>query len=196
MFTGIIECIGTVVEIRKDNRNLIVQIQSPISTELKIDQSLAHNGICLTVTKIENNTHTICAVPETIEKTTIGTWQLHDKINLERCMLLNARVDGHLVQGHVDDAAVCTSRIDHENNWLFTFQINEKNATLIIEKGSVCINGISLTCFNVTTNTFDVTIIPYTFEHTNMHQIKVGSSVNIEFDVIGKYLNRLQELQK
>ena len=194
MFTGIIETTGKIISINKEFENIYLQIESQISNELKIDQSLAHNGICLTITDIQNNIHTVCAVKETIEKTTLGNWQIGDKINLERCMQLNGRLDGHIVQGHVDGIAICVKRIDLQDNWTFTFQIDKSNAHLIIEKGSITINGTSLTCYNVTENTFDVTIIPYTFEHTSISQVQEKTPVNIEFDVIGKYVARLKSL--
>ncbi len=195
MFTGIVETVGRIVRIEKDIDNLILHIESPIAHELKIDQSVAHNGICLTVTAINDSTHTVCAVPETIQKTSIATWQVEGKINLERCMHLNDRMDGHIVQGHVDTTALCTQRIDGINNWQFTFSIDSSFAPLIIEKGSVTVNGTSLTCFNVSPNSFDVAIIPYTFEHTNFPSIQVNSSVNIEFDIVGKYITRMLTLQ-
>lgn len=196
MFTGIVETVGRIVRIEKDIDNLILHIESPIAHELKIDQSVAHNGICLTVTAINDSTHTVCAVPETIQKTSIATWQVEGKINLERCMHLNDRMDGHIVQGHVDTTALCTQRIDGINNWQFTFSIDSSFAHLIIEKGSVTVNGTSLTCFNVSPNSFDVAIIPYTFEHTNFPSIQVNSLVNIEFDIVGKYITRMMELNK
>ncbi len=196
MFTGIIETVGRIVSIEKDLNNLILHIESPIAQELKIDQSVAHNGICLTVTAINDSIHTVCAVPETIQKTSIATWSVEDKINLERCMRLNDRMDGHIVQGHVDTTALCTQRIDRINNWQFTFSLDPSFAHLIIEKGSVTVNGTSLTCFNVSPNSFDVAIIPYTFEHTSFPNIQLNSLVNIEFDIVGKYITRMMELNK
>lgn len=174
----------------KDGENLILNIESSLAPELKVDQSLAHNGICLTITHIEDSVHTVCAVQETIDKTTIKNWQVGDEINLERGMLLSSRLDGHLVQGHVDTTAECILREDKEGSWQFRFQVNESFRNLLIEKGSVTINGISLTCFHLTDNSFDVAIIPYTFEHTTIQHVQVGSMVNIEFDVIGKYVLR------
>lgn len=194
MFTGIIETTGKIISITKEHSNIYLEVESSISNELKIDQSLAHNGICLTIVEIKNNIHKVCAVKETIDKTTLGFWQVNDSINLERCMQLNGRLDGHIVQGHVDGLATCIKRIDLNNNWNFTFEIDEKNAHLIIEKGSITINGTSLTCYNVTKNTFDVTIIPYTFEHTSISQVFENDKVNIEFDVIGKYVARMKEI--
>lgn len=195
MFTGIIETLGTIVALSQQHQNLELTIESPITSELKVDQSVAHNGICLTVTAINDNRHVVCAVKETIDKTTIGQWQIGDKVNLERCMQLNGRLDGHIVQGHVDDTALCIKRTDLDQNWLFQFEIKPQFSHLIIEKGSISINGTSLTCFNVTAQTFEVTIIPYTFEHTSIAQVQEGSLVNIEFDVIGKYIARMKHVE-
>lgn len=195
MFTGIIESTGKIMSIVQEHQNLVLQIESPITTELKIDQSVAHNGICLTITHIEGAIHTVCAVKETIDKTTISHWKIGNIVNLERCMQLNGRLDGHIVQGHVDSTAVCAKRTDLEQNWLFTFEFSPSFSHLIIEKGSVSINGTSLTCFNVTRTTFDVTIIPYTFEHTSIAEVFEGTFVNIEFDVIGKYIARMKEVE-
>ncbi len=195
MFTGIIESTGKIVSIEKDYQNLVLQIESPITHELKIDQSVAHNGVCLTITHIVDTIHTVCAVNETINKTTIGDWNVGNIVNLERCMQLNGRLDGHIVQGHVDTTAICIKRTDLEQNWLFTFEIPPSFSHLIIEKGSVSINGTSLTCFNVTRTTFEVTIIPYTFEHTSIAEVFEGTLVNIEFDVIGKYIARMKEVE-
>jgi riboflavin synthase len=195
MFTGIIESTGKIMSIVQEHQNLVLQIESPITPELKIDQSVAHNGICLTITAIDENTHTVCAVKETIDKTTISHWKIGNIVNLERCMQLNGRLDGHIVQGHVDTTAVCIKRTDLEQNWLFTFEISPSFSHLIIEKGSVSINGTSLTCFNVTRTTFEVTIIPYTFEHTSIPEVFEGTFVNIEFDVIGKYIARMKEVE-
>lgn len=195
MFTGIIETLGTIVALSKQHQNMELTIESPITPELKVDQSVAHNGICLTVTAIEGNKHVVCAVKETIDKTTIAHWQIGETVNLERCMQLNGRLDGHIVQGHVDDTAQCIKRIDLDQNWIFTFEIKPQFSHLIIEKGSISINGTSLTCFNVTHQTFDVTIIPYTFEHTSISQVHEGTLVNIEFDVIGKYIARMKQVE-
>lgn len=194
MFTGIIETTGKIISKYKEHENVYLAVQSSISSQLKIDQSLAHNGICLTVIKIDGDIHTVCAVKETIDKTTLGNWDVNDIINLERCMQLHGRLDGHIVQGHVDGLAVCINRTDLQNNWNFTFQIEDINAHLIIEKGSITINGTSLTCYNVTKNTFDVTIIPYTYEHTSISQVHENDKVNIEFDVIGKYVARMKSI--
>ena len=188
MFTGIIETTGKIISKYKEHENVYLEVQSSISSELKIDQSLAHNGICLTVIKILDDIHTVCAVQETINKTTLGNWEANDLINLERCMQLNGRLDGHIVQGHVDGLAYL------QDNWNFTFQIDDKNGHLIIEKGSITINGTSLTCYHVTKNSFDVTIIPYTFEHTSIANVHENDKVNIEFDVIGKYVARMKSI--
>ena len=191
MFTGIIEATGVVQSIEPKDGNLYIQIKSPFGKELQIDQSVAHNGVCLTVIAIKNNVHTVCAVPETILKTTVGDWLVGDEINLERCTKLGDRLDGHIVQGHVDTRATCISRVDNSSNWNFTFSINVEFAHLIVEKGSIAINGVSLTCFNLTNTSFEVAIIPYTFEHTNFKHIADYSLLNLEFDVIGKYVARM-----
>ncbi len=196
MFTGIIETTGKIQEIISEFETFQLKISSPITTELKVDQSLAHNGICLTVTSIQNNQYTVCAVKETIDKTTIGTWKINDEVNLERCLMFNGRIDGHIVQGHVDTVAVCVGYSQLENNHNFRFQFDKKFSALIIEKGSVCIDGVSLTCFNVSENKFEVTIIPYTFSNTTFKNMSIGKTVNIEFDVIGKYILRINSLSK
>lgn len=196
MFTGIIECTGLIKKIISAGSNLTFWIHSPLSEELKIDQSLAHNGVCLTVEKIHNSTHRITAIEETLRKTNLRFLQIDSKINLERCLLLNGRLDGHIVQGHVDATATCISKKQFEGSWEFSFMYDKQFASLVIEKGSIAINGISLTCFNVFENNFTVAIIPYTFNHTNCNHIIVGSIVNIEFDIIGKYIQRKILLQK
>lgn len=196
MFTGIVESLGSLKKLVQDGENLLIEVESPISHELKIDQSVAHNGICMTITAIENNTHTVCAVPETISKTTLKYWKTGMNINLERCIRLQDRLDGHLVQGHVDSTALCIDRIDEDNFWTFKFEIHPSFSALIIEKGSICINGTSLTCFNLTSTTFEVAIIPYTFEHTSIAQVHINDLVNIEFDVIGKYILRHHQLHQ
>lgn len=191
MFTGIIEATGTIHAIDLKEGNLYISMKSPISHELTIDQSVAHNGICLTVIQVEGDVHTLCAVPETIAKTTIGDWIVGDEVNLERCTRLGDRLDGHIVQGHVDTSATCIKRTDNGSNWNFTFSINAEFAHLIVEKGSIAVNGVSLTCFNVQEMSFEVAIIPYTYQHTNFKNLSDYSSVNIEFDVIGKYVARM-----
>lgn len=191
MFTGIIETLGVVKSIEEVHGNLIVKIESSLGPELKIDQSVSHSGICLTVVEVEGNIHTVCAVPETISKTTIGDWTVNDEINLERCTKLGDRLDGHIVQGHVDTRATCIGRSSTESNWNYTFSVNIEFSHLIVEKGSISINGVSLTCFNLTDTSFEVAIIPYTYEHTNFKHLVDYSRVNIEFDVIGKYVARM-----
>ena len=195
MFTGIIETEGICIKVDSKGTNKTFTIQSDISPELKVDQSLAHNGVCLTVESISGNIHTVTAIEETLRKTNLGLVNEGDIVNLERCMLMNGRLDGHIVQGHVDTTATCINKQQLEGSWEFVFQFPEQFAYLIIEKGSVCLNGISLTCFNVTENSFTVAIIPYTFEHTNIKQIEKGSVVNIEFDIIGKYIARMSNIK-
>ena len=194
MFTGIIETTGELLDLRTENENVYLRVRSILGSELRIDQSLAHDGICLTVTAIEDDVHTVCAVPETISKTSLAHWRVGKRINLERCMPMNGRLDGHLVQGHVDGTGTCIERFDGGDHWRFVFEFQRQFAHLLIEKGSVCINGTSLTCFNVKETTFEVTIIPYTYHHTNFNQLNVNDTVNLEFDVIGKYLARFREL--
>ncbi|MBE7172538.1 MAG: riboflavin synthase [Williamsia sp.] len=190
MFTGIIEAMGTVQEIKTQGTNKTFWIESPLSSELKIDQSLSHNGVCLTVEQVNRNLHQVTAVLETLEKTDLGTWKPGNLINLERCMQLNGRLDGHLVQGHVDATARVTVIQDRNGSWEFSFQFPEQFAHLVIEKGSISLNGISLTVFNVDTSHFTVAIIPYTYEHTNLARLRVHDPVNLEFDLIGKYVQR------
>jgi riboflavin synthase len=196
MFTGIIEQLGTIHSITKSDDNITFGIDSTMAVHLKIDQSVAHNGVCLTVVAIRDNVHFVTAIWETLQKTALGNWQVNHTINLERAMMANARLDGHFVQGHVDATGVCTQALDQNGSWLYTISYPEKFAALIIEKGSICLNGISLTCFDVTMDTFSVAIIPYTFEHTNMHALAVGDTVNIEFDILGKYILRMKEVEK
>lgn len=195
MFTGIIEYTGIVDHIEVTGLNKTFWIKSNVSNELKVDQSVAHSGVCLTIESINGNTHSVTAVEETLKKTCLNKWQKGTVVNIERCMLMNGRLDGHIVQGHVDDVAVCTRKTDREGSWEYVFEFNEKFAHLVIEKGSICINGISLTCFNITRNTLEVAIVPYTFLHTNMQFVEKGTTVNIEFDVLGKYISRMQELK-
>ncbi len=189
MFTGIIESVGKILEIKKEETNLHFQVSSDISSELKIDQSISHNGVCLTVTAIEDSSHWVTAIDETLKKSNLGLAQVGGKLNLERCMKVDSRFDGHIVQGHVDTVAEVQEIKDENGSWLFTFLL--KAPGLIVEKGSVCINGTSLTCFNVNGLNFSVAIIPYTFEHTNFHQLAKGDTVNIEFDIIGKYIHQI-----
>lgn len=189
MFTGIVETVAKVEEIKKEGTNVHFHFSSSISSELKVDQSVSHNGVCLTVTKVTGIGHWVTAIHETLEKSNLGLLHLEEQVNLERCMLANSRFDGHIVQGHVDTTAVVVSKKDQDGSWLFDFEL--KNEGLVVEKGSICINGTSLTCFNVAGNKFSVAIIPYTFDHTNFNLMEVGSVVNIEFDIIGKYIQRI-----
>ena len=189
MFTGIIEEIGVLTEIRQDGGNVHFTIQSKLSDELKIDQSVAPNGCCLTVVEMKPGTHTVTAIQETLQKTNLGSWELGSKINLERCMSLNGRLDGHIVQGHVDGLARCVSIADEDGSWRYRFDYQSDFVT--VEKGSVTINGTSLTVVDSEDGAFSVCIIPYTYEHTNFHTLVVGTEVNLEFDIIGKYVARL-----
>jgi riboflavin synthase len=195
MFTGIIETLGEVVALKKELSNLHIQIRSSITSELKIDQSVAHNGVCLTVVAIDKDVYTVTAIEETLKKTNLSELQNGSKVNLERCMMMNGRLDGHIVQGHVDQVGVCLSVHETNGSWSYVFQFQPTREHLIVEKGSICINGISLTAFNVTENSFEVAIIPYTYEHTNLHQVKAGDKVNLEFDIIGKYVARLHSIK-
>lgn len=188
MFTGIIETLGIIVNIEKEQDNLHFTLSSEITNELKIDQSVAHNGICLTVVSVENNKYTVTAIRETIEKTNIGQWKVSDMINLERAMKLGDRLDGHLVQGHIDQTAICTHIESANGSTYFTFEYDKSLENITIEKGSITVNGVSLTVVNSGVNTFSVAIIPYTLEHTNFKTFEIGSIVNLEFDVIGKYV--------
>jgi riboflavin synthase len=193
MFTGIIESVGKVVRIVKEETNFHFHIECPISHELKIDQSVSHNGVCLTVTKADGISHWVTAIDETLQKSNLGILQIGDLLNLERCMLANGRFDGHIVQGHVDQTGVCTSVKNVGGSWLFNFEYDPSMGNITVEKGSICVNGISLTCFNSRSNAFTVAIIPYTFEHTNFKQLKQGNKVNLEFDIVGKYIKRMME---
>jgi riboflavin synthase len=191
MFTGIIETLGTIQEIRKDKDNIHITVNSSITNEIKIDQSVAHNGICLTVVAILESNYTVTAIGETIKKTTISHWQTNESINLERAMKLGDRLDGHIVQGHVDQIGTCIVAKETNGSWYYTFEYDESLGNLTIEKGSVTVNGVSLTVVDSSKNKFSVAIIPYTFEHTNFKNIKAETKVNLEFDVIGKYVSRL-----
>jgi riboflavin synthase len=190
MFTGIIETVGELKEKNAEGTNLNFKFSSPISNKLKVDQSVSHNGVCLTVTKVEEGSHWVTAVQETLDKTNLGTLKVNDQVNIERCMPANGRFDGHIVQGHVDGVAEVVSVKNQDGSWLFTFRLSETD-NILVEKGSVCINGASLTCFNIRENEFDIAIIPYTYEHTNFNTFVKGSMVNIEFDIIGKYIKAL-----
>ena len=193
MFTGIIESLGKITNIKVDRGNIDFTIESEISNELKIDQSVSHNGVCLTVTETSDNTHTVTAVKETLEKSSLKSFSVNDLINLERAMQLGERLDGHLVQGHVDGVAKCIGGSVNDGSWIYKFEFDIKNEMLLIEKGSICINGVSLTVFDIVENTFKVTIIPYTHENTSFKKLKEGDIVNIEFDMIGKYLARFNK---
>jgi riboflavin synthase len=191
MFTGIIEALGVIKQVVVDKSNRHFQVESPISHAVKVDQSVAHNGVCLTVTKVEDNTHWVTAVEETLSKSNLAELSVHSLINLERCMVANGRFDGHIVQGHVDQIGICTRIQETDGSWIYDFEYDPSVGNLTVEKGSITINGVSLTCFNSHNNGFTVTIIPYTFEHTNFKQLKVGNTVNLEFDIIGKYVQRI-----
>jgi riboflavin synthase len=195
MFTGIIETLGIITVIQKENENLHITLQSTITNELKIDQSVAHNGVCLTVVALENDTYTVTAIQETIMKTNLGDWNVNDMVNLERAMKLGDRLDGHIVQGHVDQIGCCTAIIETNGSWLYTFEYDAHLSNLTIEKGSITVNGVSLTVVNSKATEFSVAIIPYTYEHTNFKNFKIGTKINLEFDVIGKYVAKLQSLK-
>ncbi len=189
MFTGIVESVGHVREIRSEGTNKHFKIQSAISPQLKVDQSVAHEGVCLTVTQVEADSHWVTAIAETLAKSNLNNWADGKAVNLERCMKADGRFDGHIVQGHVDTTAMVRSIHSQDGSWLFTFDV--ENTNLIVEKGSVCINGTSLTCFDVTGHSFSVAIIPYTYAHTTFGQLQVGDAVNIEFDILGKYVQKM-----
>lgn len=190
MFTGIVESLGTVTATHKDGGNLVITIQSTLAPELKIDQSIAHNGVCLTVTRLLDNAYETVAVTETLEKSNLGKLAPGQFVNLERAMQFNGRIDGHLVQGHVDCTGTCTAKTARDGSWEYRFRYPAQFAALIVEKGSICLNGISLTVYNVTEDQFSVAIIPYTYEHTNVAAVEPGHSVNLEFDILGKYVAR------
>lgn len=189
MFTGIVETVGKVIDLKRSGSNLDIQISSDISEELSIDQSVSHNGVCLTVTEKEEDYHWVTAINETIIKSNLGKLEVGSGVNLERCMKANGRYDGHIVQGHVDTIAKVLYINDQNGSWVFQFEL--ENEGLIVEKGSVCVNGTSLTCFDIDKNKFSVAIIPYTFKHTIFNQIKPNDTVNIEFDIIGKYIHQI-----
>ena len=193
MFTGIIESLGKIIDLKVDRGNIDFTIESDISKELKVDQSVSHNGVCLTVIESNNNTHTVTAVKETLDKSSMTKFSVNDLINLERAMKLGERLDGHLVQGHVDGVAKCIGVSVNDGSWIYKFEFDISNEMLLIEKGSICINGVSLTVFDIVENTFKVTIIPYTYENTSFKTLKEGDIVNIEFDMIGKYLARFNK---
>lgn len=194
MFTGIIETIGTVTNLTSEKENLHITVKSDITNELKIDQSVSHNGVCLTVIAIDDNNYTVTAIKETLTKTNLGSLKVESKVNLERAMKLGDRLDGHIVQGHVDQIAECTNIQEANGSWIFTFKYDAELSNITIEKGSITVNGVSLTVVNSKKDSFSVAIIPYTYKHTNFNTFKIGTIVNLEFDVIGKYVKRLNEL--
>ncbi|MDI9871007.1 riboflavin synthase [Flectobacillus roseus] len=194
MFTGIVEAIGEVVDIYKEGTNITFTLTCPFTNELKIDQSLSHNGVCLTVIAIEGNLYSVTAIDETLKKTNLGKLEVGSKVNLERCMPANGRFDGHIVQGHVDQIGRVTAITPQDGSWLYDFEYEPEGQNITVEKGSICINGTSLTVFNSGTNTFRVAIIPYTYEHTVFHTLEVGDIVNLEFDIVGKYIRKMMNL--
>jgi riboflavin synthase len=191
MFTGIVETIADVVEIVSEGTNKTFTLKSSLAHEFKIDQSISHNGVCLTVIAVEADTYKVTAIEETLLKTNLGSLKAGSKINLERCMPANGRFDGHIVQGHVDQTAVCTSIEERDGSWLFDFSYDASTGNITVEKGSICVNGVSLTVFNSEASTFRVAIIPYTYSFTNFHDLREGDSVNLEFDILGKYIKRI-----
>ncbi len=196
MFTGIIETLGKVVDIKLLNSNIDYVVSSPVSKHLKIDQSVSHNGVCLTVVDVNNaGWHRVTAIEETLRKTNLSLLHVGDEINIERCLAANGRFDGHLVQGHVDQTGACIGVEAQNGSWIYTFKYNPSEQNIVVEKGSICVNGISLTAFSTANDVFSVAIIPYTHEHTNIKQVKVGSLVNLEFDIVGKYIARILDLR-
>jgi riboflavin synthase len=191
MFTGIIESLGEIVSIEKEGSNQLFWVISDISNSLKIDQSLSHNGVCLTVIEAKDKVHSVVAIQETLQKSGLGTLKQGDVVNLERCMIANGRFDGHIVQGHVDQTGIVTSIKNEDGSWLFDIEYDPGFGNITVEKGSICVNGVSLTCFNSRSNGFSVAIIPYTYTHTNFQRLRAGDSVNLEFDIIGKYVKKL-----
>jgi len=193
MFTGIIESAGQVKKLEQEQGNLHIWCSCSFTHELKIDQSLAHNGVCLTVVEIQGNTYRVTAIKETLEKTNLGKMKVGDIVNLERCMQANGRFDGHIVQGHIDQTGVCVERKEENGSWLFTFEYDTSTGNITVEKGSITVNGVSLTVVNAQKNKFSVSVIPYTFGHTNFKNLRVKDTVNLEFDIIGKYVSRILE---
>jgi riboflavin synthase len=196
MFTGIIETTGVISSISGEGTNKTFQVISALSPELKVNQSLSHDGVCLTIEAVTEHTYQVTAIAETLSKTCLSQWRPGGRINLERCLHLNGRLDGHLVQGHVDSTAICAGRQNQQGSWIFRFEFPEIFKNLVIEKGSIAVNGVSLTCFKITDNAFSVAIIPYTFDHTNFRDLLPGSVVNIEFDLIGKYVERMMSVSR
>lgn len=195
MFTGIIETLGKVEKLEKEGGNLHITVASDITSELKIDQSVSHNGVCLTVVSLDGDNYTVTAIEETLNKTNLSDLELGDVVNLERAMVLGARLDGHIVQGHVDQTSICKSIEEKDGSWIYSFEYDLKLNNVTIEKGSITVDGVSLTVVDSQKNSFSVAIIPYTYEHTRFHTYKVGTAVNLEFDVVGKYVSRLLELR-
>jgi riboflavin synthase len=193
MFTGIIEDLGVVKHIKKDLNNLHITLKSELTPELQIDQSVSHNGVCLTVVDLKTETYTVTAIKETLDKTNLTSLKINDTVNLERSLKIGDRLDGHIVQGHVDQIGICINIEEENGSWLYTFEYDDKLGNITIEKGSITVNGVSLTVVNSKKNTFSVAIIPYTYLHTNFNSFEKGTMVNLEFDVIGKYVARLQE---
>lgn len=196
MFTGIIEATGSIVNLQQEGRNIHFTIESSISPELKADQSVSHDGVCLTVVKVEGSRHVVTAVDETLRRSNFRNRKMGEEINLERCLRIDGRLDGHIVQGHVDDVAVCKDIESLDGSWMITFKIPSSNKHLLVDKGSVCINGVSLTVVKPGKKKFSVSIIPYTFEHTNFRQLRKGDVVNIEYDIVGKYIAKMLEVSR
>jgi riboflavin synthase len=194
MFTGIIKEVATITAIQKEGTNIHITLASEMTSELKIDESVAHSGVCLTVVAIDGNTYTVTAIEETLLKTNLGNWKVGTEVNLERAMLNNARLDGHMVQGHVDKTGTCVDIKEMEGSWYFTFEYEETEDHLLVDKGSICVNGTSLTVVDPIDNRFSVAIIPYTFEHTIFRNLKVGDAINLEFDIFGKYIAKYVKL--
>lgn len=191
MFTGIIESVAVVEKVDKKGKNIELKLSSNLSSKLRVDESLSHNGVCLTVTSCDENFYCVTIVDESLKKSTFSNIKVGSEVNLERSLVINGRLDGHIVQGHVDDIGMCIKKVDQENSWLYTFEFSEKYSNLIIEKGSICVNGVSLTCFDVSDNKFTVAIIPHTYENTNFKFLKEGEAVNLEFDILGKYIKKI-----
>ena len=191
MFTGIIESVAVVEKVEKKGKNIELKLSSNLSSKLRVDESLSHNGVCLTITSCDENFYCVTIVDESLKKSTFSNIKVGSEVNLERSLVINGRLDGHIVQGHVDDIGMCIKKVDQENSWLYTFEFSEKYSNLIIEKGSICVNGVSLTCFDVSDNKFTVAIIPHTYENTNFKFLKEGEAVNLEFDILGKYIKKI-----
>ena len=191
MFTGIIESVAVVEKVDKKGKNIELKLSSNLSSKLRVDESLSHNGVCLTVTSFDENFYCVTIIDESLKKSNFSNIKVGSEVNLERSLVINGRLDGHIVQGHVDDIGLCIKKVDQENSWLYTFEFSEKYSNLIIEKGSICVNGVSLTCFDVSDNKFTVAIIPHTYENTNFKFLKEGEAVNLEFDIFGKYIKKI-----